>query len=209
MTNQIERWKNRQQAEATPFSYSVDTSKQKEGSGSKNVYLKTDLDKKDISFQEQRTLFKATSAAISGSISPEYANMFFTQMLSSCFVPQDYAELANAINSVLLSMEPADAVEGQLCARLLVLNNHIAEYMRRAAMPDQSTAGIDMNINRATKLMRVYNETLDALNKHRRKGVQKVSVQYVNVNDGGQAVVTHELKRGGGSKKNQRSSSCQ
>ena len=61
---------------------------------------------------------------------------------------------------------------------------------------------IDNNLNNATKCMRLHNETLEALNRYRRKGEQRVKVvhQYVQVNEGGQAVVTAET-RGGGKKK--------
>jgi hypothetical protein len=70
-------------------------------------------------------------------------------------------------------------------------------FMGRVVIPDQSSQGVDLNINRATKLMRLHNETLEALNRHRRKGEQKVVVQHVNVNNGGQAVVAGEIAGGG------------
>ena len=57
---------------------------------------------------------------------------------------------------------------------------------------------IDLNINRATKLMRLHNETLEALNRYRRKGEQRITIQHVQVNDGGQAIVAGEMSRGGG-----------
>jgi hypothetical protein len=74
-------------------------------------------------------------------------------------------------------------------------------FMTRSCQPNQTTDGIDLNINRATKLMRLYNETLDCLNRHRRKGEQKVTVQHVNVNNGGQAVIGDVNTRGRDSKK--------
>ncbi len=48
---------------------------------------------------------------------------------------------------------------------------------------------VDSFINRSTKLTRLYNETVDTLSRYRRKGEQKVVVQHVNVNQGGQAMV--------------------
>lgn len=41
----------------------------------------------------------------------------------------------------------------------------------------------------AERLMRIYNQQVDTLNKHRGKGQQKVTVEHVTVNEGGQAVV--------------------
>lgn len=93
---------------------------------------------------------------------------------------------------------PNDIFEGMLCARLWALHNQAMNYMSRPTNPDASSEAVDLNINRYTKLMRLYNETLDTLNKHRRKGEQKVTVQHVTVSNGGRAVVAGEFTSGGG-----------
>ena len=48
---------------------------------------------------------------------------------------------------------------------------------------------IEFNMKCAIKLLRLHNETTEALARYRRKGEQKVVVQHVNVNDGGKAIV--------------------
>ena len=53
-----------------------------------------------------------------------------------------------------------------------------------------------MNINQANKLMRTFTAQIEALNKYRTKGKQKITVQHVNVNEGGQAIVG-DVKGGG------------
>jgi hypothetical protein len=45
------------------------------------------------------------------------------------------------------------------------------------------------NLSQANKLCRTYALLLDALNRHRGKGQQKVTVEHVHVNAGGQAIV--------------------
>jgi hypothetical protein len=45
------------------------------------------------------------------------------------------------------------------------------------------------NLNQANKLSRTYAALLEALNRHRDKGQQKVTVEHVHVHAGGQAVV--------------------
>jgi len=50
----------------------------------------------------------------------------------------------------------------------------------------------------AIKLLRLHNETIEALSRYRRGGEQKVVVQHVNVNNGGQAIVGNVEARGGG-----------
>jgi hypothetical protein len=142
---------------------------------------------------------RAALCAATGTASEEYGRMILSQTMSGFFHNSydDDTRIANAVHEALLAMKPADEYEGMLCNRLLVLHDHYMRYMSICATPDKPQQVIDMYINRATKLMRMYNETLDVLNRHRRKGEQKVTVQHVNVNNGGQAVVTGELTRGG------------
>jgi hypothetical protein len=45
--------------------------------------------------------------------------------------------------------------------------------------------------------LRLHNETVEALNRHRRKGTQNVVVQHINVSDGGKAVVGGVFEGGG------------
>jgi hypothetical protein len=60
----------------------------------------------------------------------------------------------------------------------------------------ESTAIQDSIINRGVKLMRLYNQQLEALDKHRRKGNQKMIVEHVHIHKGGQAIVG-EIHQGG------------
>jgi hypothetical protein len=52
-------------------------------------------------------------------------------------------------------------------------------------------SGLDTgeNLSQANKLSRTYATLLEALNRHRGKGQQKVTVEHVHVHSGGQAVV--------------------
>jgi hypothetical protein len=54
---------------------------------------------------------------------------------------------------------------------------------------EQTFEGRRENLSQANKLSRTYALLLDALNRHRGKGQQKVTVQHVRVNTGGQAIV--------------------
>jgi len=56
-------------------------------------------------------------------------------------------------------------------------------------IPEQTVEGRSENLNQANKLSRTYAVLLDALNRHRGKGQQKVTVEHVHVHSGGQAVV--------------------
>ena len=65
-------------------------------------------------------------------------------------------------------------------------------------IPEQTVEGRSENLNQANKLSRTYVVLLDALNRHRGKGQQKVTVEHVHVHSGGQAVVGMVGAPGGG-----------
>jgi hypothetical protein len=52
------------------------------------------------------------------------------------------------------------------------------------------------------KLLRLHNETIEILDRYRRRGGQTVVVQHqhVQVNDGGRAIIGTQMMEGGGSK---------
>ena len=50
----------------------------------------------------------------------------------------------------------------------------------------------------ALKLIRLHTETVEAINRYKRKGEQKVIVQHVHVEPGGQAIVGAIEARGEG-----------
>ena len=63
------------------------------------------------------------------------------------------------------------------------------ECYRRAMLPQQTVQGQSEALNQANKLSRTYGALVEALNRHRGKGQQKVTVEHVHVYAGGQAVV--------------------
>jgi hypothetical protein len=72
------------------------------------------------------------------------------------------------------------------------------ECYRRAMLPDTLFDQRHGNLNSANKLSRTYSTLLEALNRHRGKGSQKVTVEHVHVHEGGQAIVGNVDTRGGG-----------
>src|SRR4051812_38501486 len=88
--------------------------------------------------------------------------------------------------------------------RELGAHNASMECFRRAMLPNQTFEGYRENLSQANKLSRTYATLVDALNRHRGKGQQKVTVEHVHVHAGGQAVVgTVEHRRGGDQSKSE------
>jgi hypothetical protein len=91
-----------------------------------------------------------------------------------------------------------------IAAQLLAVRNAAMECYRRAMIGGQTFEGRRENLNQANKLSRTYINLLEALNRHRGKGQQKVTVEHVHVHEGGQAVVGMVETPGVGGTQNQR-----
>jgi hypothetical protein len=91
--------------------------------------------------------------------------------------------------SFLAGVEPKDELEGMLAAQLLASHNAAMECDRRAMISEQTFEGRKENLNQANKLSRTHATLLEALNRHRGKGQQKVTVEHVHAHEGGQAIV--------------------
>lgn len=87
------------------------------------------------------------------------------------------------------SLEPMDGLEGMLATQMVGTHDAAMECLRRAALPNQTFEGRDMALKHAQKLMSLYAKQVAALGKHRGKGQQKVTVEHVHVEAGGQAIV--------------------
>jgi hypothetical protein len=98
----------------------------------------------------------------------------------------------------LSGIGPRDEIEGMLAAQLLACHSASMECYRRAMIGEQSFDGRKENLSQANKLSRTYSTLLEALNRHRGKGQQKVTVEHVHVHEGGQAIVGNVTHPGGG-----------
>jgi hypothetical protein len=104
----------------------------------------------------------------------------------------------SAIVGALVGIAPNDELEGMIAAQLLAAHNAAMECYRRAMIGDQTFEGRRENLSQANKLSRTYALLIDALNRYRGKGQQKVTVEHVHVHSGGQAVVGMVEAPGGG-----------
>jgi hypothetical protein len=85
-----------------------------------------------------------------------------------------------------------------IAAQLIACHNASMECYRRAMLPEQTFEGRQENLNQANKLSRTHATLLEALNRHRGKGQQKVTGEHVHVHEGGQAIVGNVETKGGG-----------
>ena len=92
--------------------------------------------------------------------------------------------------SAIAEIKPRDTFERMLAVQMAA--THVA--MVRSARWLANTETVDQikaHYSGYTKLARAYVAQMEALRKHRNGGRQTVTVQHVNVADGGQAIVGH------------------
>lgn len=142
---------------------------------------------------------------IGGSKADDWNEIVASQAISTLWKSGDLATDVKREEGVLvgmLCMKPQDEFEGMLMAQMIGTHNAAMECHRRAMLPEQPFVGRSEALTQANKLSRTFATLLEALNRHRGKGQQKVTVEHVHVHAGGQAVVgVVETQGPGGLKK--------
>jgi hypothetical protein len=72
---------------------------------------------------------------------------------------------------------------------MIAEHNLAMEFLRRAAQEGQPPAGVELNVNLATKLLRTFIAQMGALDWRRGKGQQKTNVEQVHIHDRAQGIV--------------------
>lgn len=92
------------------------------------------------------------------------------------------------VTSVVSGIEPRDQQEAMLAAQMAAVHNAVMTTARQLANAvDVKTIEIkERSLNRLT---RTYAMQLEGLKRYRNGGQQKVTVEHVTVNQGGQAIV--------------------
>jgi hypothetical protein len=151
---------------------------------------------------------------VGGSASDDWNNILANQTIQTLWVSHSDTETLDrqlaATTAALIGIHPRDELEGMIASQLIAAHNAAMECYRRAMLSEQTLDGRRENLNQANKLSRTYTLLLEALNRHRGKGQQKVTVEHVHVHEGGQAIVghvEHKTEGGGGQAKTKGSTS--
>jgi len=116
------------------------------------------------------------------------------QATAALWLPQNLSEdrlldRVGAVVAMLDEIAPTDGVEGALAVQMIATHEAALECLRRAMLSNQSFAGREQNLKHGAKLLSLYLQQFQALDKRRGKGQQKVTVEHVHVAAGGQAIV--------------------
>jgi hypothetical protein len=128
---------------------------------------------------------------VTGTASNDAADRLL-QQLANALVWPDLKQEEAVITTVAVMAEMAarNATETMLSVQMVATHEAALLFLRRAVLQNQTIECIDANVFRAARLMRVFNEQIEGLQKLKGKtGQQKVTVEHVHVHDGGQAIV--------------------
>jgi hypothetical protein len=145
---------------------------------------------------------------IGGSQNDTFNNVIANQAVNSLWTAhrdeKGRDELFLAAICGIMGVQPRDEVEGMLAAQLLATHNAAMECFRRAMLEQQSFEGRRENLNQANRLVRSYATLVEALNRHRGNGHQRVTVEHVHVHQGAQAIVGAVHQGGGAPRQTQK-----
>ena len=134
----------------------------------------------------------AQGQAISGSSNLSLCEGLINQLIGTIpgLTRDEYGEhRAHAALAMMEEIGPRDGLEGMLAAQMIAIHNLALECARRAALPNQTLDSMSAEVSRVAKLTRTFTAQMEALQRYRTGGRQKIVVQHVNVESGGQAVV--------------------
>ena len=124
-----------------------------------------------------------------GTGSQEFMDGVLRQLANAVSPGKDADEEAiNFALAVIAGIEPKDELETMLAMQMVAIHLATMTFTRRLAHVEtlDQQHGSERALN---KLARTFAMQLEALKRYRTGGEQKVVVQHVNVNEGGQAIV--------------------
>ncbi len=145
-------------------------------------------------------------AQATGSSDPEVAARLARQVISVLSLPTDLGEeekkerVGSAL-SLMKQIEPQNELEGLLASQMIGVHETVMECLQQSRLPAQTPAGRDTNLKHAVKFMGLFTKQLEALERLRGKGQQKMTVERVNVESGGQAIVGNVTQTRNGQEK--------
>lgn len=142
--------------------------------------------------------FIRVAAQATGVKNVAVSNLLFDQ--AACTHANAQEKGADALNvtlAMLHEIAPQNALEGLLVTQMIGIHNLSMEMLKQASISGNTDEEVERCINRSIKLTRTFAAQVEALHKLRNGGQQKVTVEHVTVNEGGQAVVGN-VSRGGG-----------
>src|SRR5581483_7878265 len=122
------------------------------------------------------------------------SNPVLNQLAGAMFLPSDMPakqkfEKVKSALEMLANISPRNEMERMLAIEMIGTHNAQLECLRRAMIEGQHPDVVDTSVKLAARLGDLFVRQMDALDKHRGRGAQKITVEHVNVHSGGKAFV--------------------
>jgi hypothetical protein len=130
--------------------------------------------------------------ALTGTRHNEVAIRIVSQLASSFQYPKPADADVSLIQAIgaITELAPQSLTEAMLATQMIATHEASLMFMRRATAEGQTSEASDANVVRATRLMRLHLDQIEAMQKLKGKaGQQKIVVEHVHVYQGGQAIV--------------------
>jgi hypothetical protein len=155
-----------------------------------------------LEFDEERSFpsqdFPELSKIVTGVNDEDLAKVLvLSTALGSRYLNICNEYVSNAATAAIMEMRPQNATEALLISQMVAVHFHAINALMKASETN-NLIKLEKLTNLAVKLNRTYLAQLEALNKYRRGGHQKVTVEHVHVNEGGQAIVGNVAEGGRG-----------
>ncbi len=133
-------------------------------------------------------------AEATGTNDPELSQQLINQVYKTLWMPAELSEEERLQNiraaiAAMRGIKPQDEVEGMLAAQMVATHAAVMDCLGRSMVQGQTFEGRDNNLRHAAKLLSIFAKQLETLNRNRGKGQQKMTIEHVNVEPGGQAMV--------------------
>ncbi len=154
---------------------------------------------RELNTDNSATAHDALLMETAGTTDPDLMCYLMGQVADSIRGTKDPdARTLNKAVAALAGIGPRDELEGMLAVQMIAVHHKAMEDLRRARQEGQPVQAANDCVNRATKLLRTFVAQVETLNRYRGKGQQKVTVEHVHINNGGQAIVGAVNQEGGG-----------
>ena len=134
------------------------------------------------------TLWQARLSKALGITDPQVIGNVLSQ-LGSCAPDGNVEQMLNLALELLDEVKPRSPVETLLLVQMTSLHTVGLDLLRRANTPNMTPQEASLLLHRANQLIRTYMAGMETLQRCRKGGQQKMTVEHVHVNAGGQAVV--------------------
>ncbi len=154
---------------------------------------KTELQTQEENLEYHEQFAFASIAKDSGSDSSIFGKMIYNQLSSCCSYKNQGDNQYISVSENMSGIAPKDQVEGMLAAQMIA-THHATMNCFKIAANLQTIDAMNLAFNSANKLARTYTMQMEALNRYRGKGQQKITVEHVSINSGGQAIIGNITK---------------